>query len=82
MLWLIFAVVMGVGLIIYFGGPIAFPGIESAGASVDSEMHFFATFWMGYGFFTAWVALDLPSRHQFVQGSCRFVYSPLLMGPL
>ena len=73
MLWIIFIIVMGVGLIIYFGGPAAFPGIESVTPSVDSEMRFFAAFWMGYGIFTLWIARDLATRHQFVPAIILFL---------
>ena len=91
MLWIIFLIVMGVGLIIFLGGAEAFPGMGAVSPSVDSELRFFAAFWMGYGIFTFWVARDLATRHQFVPaiilflllgiGGVCFRFSPLAVPP-
>lgn len=65
-LWIVFGIVMVVGLAIFFGGAAIYPGISEVSPALDSEIRFFAAFWLGYGWLVWWTNSNLEKRHQFV----------------
>ena len=61
------AVAIVTGLNVLLGGTSAVPGsLGSVDIAVDNELRFFSVFWLAYGFFCIWAALDLQSRVSFV----------------
>jgi uncharacterized protein DUF4345 len=49
------AVAVGTGVTVIAAGPTAIPGGESVNPTVDSELRFFAAFWIAYGLLICWV---------------------------
>ena len=55
------------GLNVFIGGAAAIPGATGpVEATADSELRFFAAFWIGYGLMSLWVGLRLQERRHFV----------------
>lgn len=59
-------IAFGSGGLILLGGAAAFPGIDMVDASADSEMRFFAAYWLGYGAMCVWITRDIGARIAFV----------------
>ena len=66
-LYAIAIVVAITGFNVLFGGASAIPGSSGgAEATVDNELRFFSVFWLAYGVFSFWVALNVKAQYKFI----------------
>ncbi len=60
-------VALATGLNVLIGGSSAIPGVSgTAEAIVDNELRFFSMFWIAYGGFCFWVAMNINERSHFI----------------
>ena len=67
LLMTLFVVSLVTGLSVLIGGVESIlSGVTNVDASVDNEIRFFATYWLAYGVFCCWVAINLKERLSYI----------------
>jgi hypothetical protein len=65
-LWFLVALSLVTGGTVYLGGGTTLPSVGSVPPTVDSELRFYAPYWIAYGALCFWVSRDLGARLEWV----------------